>query len=101
MRLQPTSAWCNFLGFDPDALLKELATSKGEGETLEWVQTHSKAPRPPWEKILRKLPYFLLPMTQRGLRVIKFPFRVVCMVFKFITFSSRAGGRRRSMRPSS
>ena len=52
-------------------------------------------------KILRKLPYFLLPMTQRGLRVIKFPFRVVCMVFKFITFSSRAGGRRRSMRPSS
>src|ERR1700730_6077839 len=40
-------------------------------------------------------------MAVRGLRVIKFPFRVVCMVFKFITFSSRAGVRRRSMRPSS
>jgi 3-oxoacyl-[acyl-carrier protein] reductase len=35
-------------------------------------------------KILRKLPYFLLPMMQPGLRVSKFPFRVVCMVFKFI-----------------
>jgi short-subunit dehydrogenase len=33
-------------------------------------------------KILRKLPYFLLPMMPRGLRVSKFPFRVVCMVFK-------------------
>jgi hypothetical protein len=38
-----------FLGFDPDALLKELATGKGDGEMLEWVQTHSKTPRPPWE----------------------------------------------------
>jgi hypothetical protein len=38
-----------FLGFDPDALLKELATGKGDGEMLEWVQTHSKTPRSPWE----------------------------------------------------
>jgi len=38
-----------FLGFDPDALLKELATGKGDGEILEWVQTHSKTPRSPWE----------------------------------------------------
>jgi Domain of unknown function (DUF5069) len=38
-----------FLGFDPDALLKELATGKSDGEILEWVQTHSKAPRSPWE----------------------------------------------------
>ena len=38
-----------FLGFDPDALLKELATGKGDGEILEWVQTHSKTPRAPWE----------------------------------------------------
>ena len=38
-----------FLGFDPDALLKELATGKGDGEMLEWVQAHSKTPRSPWE----------------------------------------------------
>ena len=38
-----------FLGFDPDALLKELATHKGDGEILEWVQAHSKTPRSPWE----------------------------------------------------
>ncbi len=38
-----------FLGFDPDALLKELAAGKGDGEILEWVQAHSKAPRAPWE----------------------------------------------------
>src|ERR1700693_4180947 len=38
-----------FLGFDPDALLKELATHKGDGEILEWVQSHSKTPRAPWE----------------------------------------------------
>ena len=35
-------------------------------------------------KILRKPSYFLLPMMQPGLRESKFPFRVVCMVFKFI-----------------
>jgi hypothetical protein len=38
-----------FLGLDPKALLKELATGKGDGEILEWVQTHSKTPRAPWE----------------------------------------------------
>jgi hypothetical protein len=38
-----------FLGFDPEALLKELATGKGDGEILEWVQSHSKTPRTPWE----------------------------------------------------
>src|SRR4029434_956692 len=38
-----------FLGFDPDALLKQLATGKGDGEILEWVQAHSKTPRAPWE----------------------------------------------------
>src|ERR1700681_2388488 len=38
-----------FLGFDPDALLKELASGKGDGEMLEWVQTNSKTPRSPWE----------------------------------------------------
>jgi hypothetical protein len=38
-----------FLGFDPEALLKELATGKGDGEILEWVQSHSKTPRAAWE----------------------------------------------------
>jgi hypothetical protein len=38
-----------FLGFDPDALLKELATGKSDGEILEWVQAHCKTPRAPWE----------------------------------------------------
>src|SRR4026207_1331846 len=38
-----------FLGFDPKALFKELATGKGDGEILGWVQTHSKTPRAPWE----------------------------------------------------
>src|SRR3979490_1795186 len=38
-----------FLGFDPKALLKELATGKGDGEILEWVRSHSKTPRAPWE----------------------------------------------------
>ena len=38
-----------FLGFDPDALLKELATGKSDGKMLEWVQAHSKTPSSPWE----------------------------------------------------
>jgi hypothetical protein len=38
-----------FLGFDPDALLKELSSGKGDGEILEWVQANSKTPRAPWE----------------------------------------------------
>jgi hypothetical protein len=38
-----------FLGFDPDALLKELATGKSDGKMLEWVEAHSKTPRAPWE----------------------------------------------------
>ena len=38
-----------FLGFDTEALLKQLAAGKGDGEMLEWVQAHSKTPRSPWE----------------------------------------------------
>ena len=38
-----------FLGFDPTALLKELATGKGDGEILEWLLSHSKTPHAPWE----------------------------------------------------
>ena len=38
-----------FLGIDPDARLKELAAGKGDGQLLEWIQTHSKTPRALWE----------------------------------------------------
>jgi len=38
-----------FLGFDPDALLKELGAGKGDGEIFGWVQAQSKIPRAPWE----------------------------------------------------
>jgi hypothetical protein len=38
-----------FLDFDPEALLKELATGKGDGEILAWVLANSKTPRTPWE----------------------------------------------------
>jgi hypothetical protein len=38
-----------FLNFDPDALLKELAAGKGDGQLLEWIQSNSKTPRYPWE----------------------------------------------------
>jgi hypothetical protein len=39
----------DFLNFDPDELLKELATGKGDWEMLEWVRNHSKTPRASWE----------------------------------------------------
>ena len=38
-----------FLSFDPEALLRELAAGKGDGEILEWVLSNSKTPRTPWE----------------------------------------------------
>jgi len=38
-----------FLGLDPDALLKELAAGKGDGEILEWTLAHAKTLRSPWE----------------------------------------------------
>jgi len=38
-----------FLGFNPDALLKELASGRSDGKMLEWVEAHSKTPRAPWE----------------------------------------------------
>ena len=38
-----------FLDFDPEALLEQLATGKGDGEILQWVHSHSKTPRAPWE----------------------------------------------------
>ena len=39
----------NFLGFDPAALRDELAKGKGDGEILEWIKTHAKHQRTPWE----------------------------------------------------
>lgn len=39
----------NFTGIDPDALLAELATGKGDGEILAWIETHATRPRDPWE----------------------------------------------------
>jgi hypothetical protein len=38
-----------FLGFDADALLKELAAGKGDGEILQWVLANAKTPRALWE----------------------------------------------------
>jgi hypothetical protein len=38
-----------FLGLDSKALLKQLAAGKGDGEILEWIQSHSKTSRSPWE----------------------------------------------------
>jgi hypothetical protein len=38
-----------FLGFHPDALLKELATGKGDWEILQWIQANSRTPRQHWE----------------------------------------------------
>jgi Domain of unknown function (DUF5069) len=39
----------NYLGIDADALKKELASGKGDGEILEWVNANAKHKRTPWE----------------------------------------------------
>jgi Domain of unknown function (DUF5069) len=39
----------HFLGFDPEAMLKELGTGKGDEEMLEWVQANSENHHSPWE----------------------------------------------------
>jgi hypothetical protein len=39
----------NFTGTDPEALKAEVATGKGDGELLEWVNAHAKHKRMPWE----------------------------------------------------
>ena len=38
-----------FLGLDLEALLKELATGKADGEILQWVHAHAKTPHTSWE----------------------------------------------------
>ena len=35
----------NFVGIDAEALKKELATGKGDGEILEWIQANAKHKR--------------------------------------------------------
>jgi hypothetical protein len=39
----------NFLNFDADAFLQELAAGKGDGEMLQWVTANAKTPRAAWE----------------------------------------------------
>ena len=39
----------NFIGFDPAGLREQLATGKGDGEILAWVNDNSKQKRSPWE----------------------------------------------------
>ena len=38
-----------FLGLDPEALLAEIKTGKGDGEILEWVNQNAKHKHTPWE----------------------------------------------------
>jgi uncharacterized protein DUF5069 len=39
----------NFLGFDPAALLEQLAAGKGDAEILEWIGRHAQHQPEPWE----------------------------------------------------
>ncbi len=39
----------SFLGIDPAALLEQLASGKGDGEILEWVNANAQHKRTPWE----------------------------------------------------
>ena len=37
--------WLGFVGIDPEALKKELAAGKGDGEILEWIDQNAKHKR--------------------------------------------------------
>jgi hypothetical protein len=39
----------NFIGIDPGALKAEVATGKGDGEILDWINANAKHKRAPWE----------------------------------------------------
>ncbi|MDB6150428.1 MAG: hypothetical protein JWQ44_1876 [Chthoniobacter sp.] len=39
----------NYLGLEAGALREELATGKGDGEILEWINAHATHKRAPWE----------------------------------------------------
>ncbi|MCW1912808.1 DUF5069 domain-containing protein [Luteolibacter sp. GHJ8] len=38
-----------FTGIDPEALKAEVATGKGDGEILEWIEANATKPREQWE----------------------------------------------------
>jgi Domain of unknown function (DUF5069) len=39
----------DFVGLDPNALQKQLATDKGDGEILEWIEANARTKRTPAE----------------------------------------------------
>ena len=39
----------NFLGFEPAALLEQLAAEKGDAEILEWLKSNAPDQPAPWE----------------------------------------------------
>ncbi len=39
----------SFVGFDPEALKKQLAAGKGDAEILEWINANSTTKPKPWE----------------------------------------------------
>ena len=41
--------WFRFTGITPEALKTELATGKGDGEMLTWIQENAPHKRTPWE----------------------------------------------------
>ena len=41
--------WFRFTGITPEALKAELATGKGDGEMLAWIQENAPNKRTPWE----------------------------------------------------
>jgi Domain of unknown function (DUF5069) len=38
-----------FLGISSEALREQLATGKGDGEILQWIEQHAEHKRSPWE----------------------------------------------------
>ena len=41
--------WFRFTGITPEALKAELATGKGDGEILAWIEQNAPHKRTPWE----------------------------------------------------
>lgn len=41
--------WFRFTGIAPELLKAEIASGKGDGEILAWVQEHAPQKREPWE----------------------------------------------------
>lgn len=38
-----------FIGIDAESVKQQLATGKGDGKMLEWIQGNCETPREPWE----------------------------------------------------